>query len=350
MLTVSPRPFSAASVVETRNARLPAQSVFIKRHAAAVRSREGLLEEHRLLQYLSRTHSSQGAAMAQEPLADDNGETVQAEGNWVYEVHPVANGNDLYREAHSWTPFLSETHALQAGRALASLHLALAGYNAPPRAPQPLVTSWTIFADDDPISAMDDYLASRPSLRQYAEERRWRDSMQQSLLPWHRQLHGYLPYLKPLWAHNDFHASNLMWSDDSPSAHVTAIVDFGLADRTNAVHDIATAIERNCVEWLRMGQSGIVAFDQIDALLTGYDEIKPLPSMERHALAAMLPLVHCEFALSETDYYLSVLNDPAKAYLGYEGYFLGHAEWFHSQEGATLLQHLQQWAKSARCA
>ena len=30
----------------------------------------------------------------------------------------------------------------------------------------------------------------------------------------------------------------------------TAIIDFGLADRTNAVHDLAHAIERNIVEWL----------------------------------------------------------------------------------------------------
>ena len=36
----------------------------------------------------------------------------------------------------------------------------------------------------------------------------------------------------------------------SDNAQATAIIDFGLADRTNAVHDLANAIERNIVEWL----------------------------------------------------------------------------------------------------
>ena len=36
------------------------------------------------------------------------------------------------------------------------------------------------------------------------------------------------------------------------SAQATAVIDFGLADRTNAVHDLAHAIERNIVEWLAL--------------------------------------------------------------------------------------------------
>jgi hypothetical protein len=47
ILSVSPRPFSAASVVSTNSGR-----VFIKRHHKAVRDREGLLEEHRFLNHL----------------------------------------------------------------------------------------------------------------------------------------------------------------------------------------------------------------------------------------------------------------------------------------------------------
>jgi len=348
IVTISPRPFSAASLVETGGGSGQSQLVFVKRHAAAVRSREGLLEEHRLLQYLAQTQWPQGLPKVQAPLADEAGATVQVEGDRVYEVHPAAEGIDLYQDAHSWTPFQSVQHAREAGQALAELHLALKGYDAPARAMQPLVTSWTIFASADPEAAMDAYLAARPALRSYAEERRWRDSMRQLFLPWHARLQAYLPHLKPLWTHNDFHASNLMWSSAEHDAHVTAIVDFGLADRTNAVHDIATAIERNCIEWLRIGQCEIVHFDQIDALLDGYIDQKPLNALEAGAISAMLPLAHCEFALSETDYYLSILQDNAKAYLGYEGYFLGHAEWFHTEEGAELLQHLSLWAESRK--
>jgi len=347
LLTVSPRPFSAASVVETAGGAGTLQQVFVKRHSHAVRSREGLMEEHRVLQFMAGSEWTHGQQLVQAPLADATGETVRIEGGWIYEVHPVAPGVDLYREAHSWTPFQSVQHARAAGRAMAEMHRVLERYDGPPRMAQPLVTSWTIFAADDPETAMEAYLATRPALREYAEERRWRESMQELLLPWYAKLRGSLRHLKPLWTHNDFHASNLMWSADEPNAAVTAIVDFGLSDRTNAVHDLATAIERNTIEWLRMGDAEIVHFDHVDALLAGYEEVRPLNGLERRAIAAMLPLVHCEFALSETDYYLAVLKDRTKAYLGYEGYFLGHAAWFREGEGAELLGHSERWAEHA---
>ena len=85
--------------------------------------------------------------------------------------------------------------------------------------------------------------------------------------------------------------------------------------------------------------------DHLDALLAGYEELSPLSYEEARALVAILPLVHCEFALSETDYFLSVLQSPEKAYRAYEGYFLAHAEWFRGAEGRRLLEHLEQWAE-----
>ena len=76
------------------------------------------------------------------------------------------------------------------------------------------------------------------------------DEALELLAPFHAELLPLLPSLKPLWTHNDLHASNLLWSDASDDAHAVAMIDFGLADRTNAVHDLAHAIERNIVEWL----------------------------------------------------------------------------------------------------
>jgi hypothetical protein len=52
ILSVSPRPFSAASVVSTAGRR-----VFIKRHHRSVRDQEGLLEEHRFMAHL-RAHGA----------------------------------------------------------------------------------------------------------------------------------------------------------------------------------------------------------------------------------------------------------------------------------------------------
>jgi Ser/Thr protein kinase RdoA (MazF antagonist) len=350
LISHSPRPFSAASVVAT-----PVGRVFVKRHHCAVRDREGLLEEHRLIAFLR----GRCGELIAPVLADADGETVVSVGDWTYEVHAPARGVDAYEQALSWTPFLWSSHARAAGRALAQLHRGAEEYLAPARKARQLVTSFTIFAgsgddsggpddraDRNPNKRMDAYLESRPLLRAYVEKRDWRASFDELLMPLYERLEPWLGYLRPLWTQNDFHASNLMWSGEGEDAGVTGVIDFGLADRTNAVHDLATAIERNIVEWLRMGESQVdlLHLDNLDGLLAGYEEIRPLRYEEACALVAMLPLVHCEFALSETDYFLSVLHSEERAYLAYEGYFLAHAEWFRGANGHRLLGYLERWA------
>jgi len=364
VLSFSPRPFSSGSMVAT-----PRGTVFVKRHAAAVRDREGLMEEHRLMAHLAAKGADDSRELVMPALADEDGETVTATAEWTYEVHPVARGVDAYGDALSWTPFRHAGHARAAGRAIARLHHAAADYDAPRRAARPLVSSFDIFAGEPgksveegipgrqrgfatPVDRMEAYLESRPGLRGYVEARAWRADFEQLLLPFYAGLEPWLMHLRPLWTHNDLHGSNLMWSGPGEDARVTAVIDFGLADRTNAVHDIATAIERSVIEWLRMAEPqrgerneiGIVHFDDLDALLLGYEEQRELSYAERFALVAMLPLVHCEFALSEADYFLTVLNDEGKAALAYEGYFLAHARWFLSAQGRQLLEHLRRWA------
>src|ERR1035437_9694082 len=73
ILSVSPRPFSAASVVATQTGR-----VFIKRHHNSVRDREGLLEEHRFMNHL-REHG----AIVPCVLASSSGETAIELGEWT---------------------------------------------------------------------------------------------------------------------------------------------------------------------------------------------------------------------------------------------------------------------------
>jgi Ser/Thr protein kinase RdoA (MazF antagonist) len=338
ILSFSPRPFSAASVVET-----PLGNVFVKRHHRAVRDRDALLEEHRWLNYLSRRDT-----LVKKPLEDRSGETAVELGEWTYEVHPVGDGLDVYEAAQSWTPFLSVGHARHAGRALARLHAASAGYDAPARKAATLVTSFRIFSCDDPWPELARYIEERPALHGYLAKRDWLVETQEALLPFHNRLRKFLPAFQHLWTHNDFHASNLFWSDASPEAEVTDIIDVGLADRTNALHDIATAIERNGVEWLQIHDASRdpLHLEQIDALLSGYEEMHPLSREEAEAVVALLPLVHAEFALSEADYFLRVLKSQEKADLAYLGYFLGHARWFNSGPGKRLLSHLQSWAES----
>ncbi len=342
ILTVSPRPFSAAGVFAT-----PSGPVFIKRHHQFVRDREGLLEEHRFLAHLL----AHGAPVPRV-VASAAGETAIELGDSLYEVHEIPAGVDLYEEAISWTPFRTVAHAHSAGQALARLHLAARDFAAPPRKPRPLVASFTIFAAQDPIVAMARYLAARLSLARHAAVRVCAAQAIDLLTPFHAELAPLLPALGSLWTHNDLHASNLFWGDRSTDARATAIIDFGLADRTNAVHDLAHAIERNIVEWLALVNDPAhpddvpIHFDHLEALLDGYESIRPLSLEEAAALAPMTAVCHAEFALSEADYFLGVLHSEEKAVAAYDGWLVGHAQWFLADTGDKLLDALRRRAKA----
>jgi Ser/Thr protein kinase RdoA (MazF antagonist) len=340
ILSVSPRPLSAANVVETANRR-----VFIKRQHGAVRDREGLLEEHRFMQHL-RAHG----APVPRIFANSSGETAVESGPWIYEVHEVPEGVDLYEDALSWTPFFSAAHARSAGEMLAQLHLASRGFDAPRRKAQPLVASFTIFAAEDAGAAMKRYMSARPELATDAATREGCREALKLLAPFHAELKPLMPALEPLWTHNDLHGSNLLWSDASDEARAVAVIDFGLADRTNAVHDLAQAIERSIVEWLALREvqedteDVPVHIDHLEALLDGYESVRPLSEEEAAALAPMTALCHAEFALTEADYFLGALHSKENARVCSQGYLVGHARWFRGTGGHKLLNAIRRWA------
>jgi Ser/Thr protein kinase RdoA (MazF antagonist) len=342
ILSFSPRPFSAASVVAATRGR-----VFVKRHHRTVRDAEGLLEEHRFV-----AHLLGNGAPVPRVFASASGQTAIEMGEWTYEVHEAPEGVDLYGDALSWTPFRTAAHARSAGQALARLHRASEGFAAPRRQPRPLVAGFSIFAAQDPCAAMESYLAARPALAESAAVRADRNQALELLAPFHARLLPLLPALPPLWTHNDLHASNLLWSDDEPVARATAIIDFGLADRANAVHDLAQAIERNIVEWLALIEDPAhpedvpVHLDHLFGLLDGYESVRPLSDEEAEALAPMTALCHAEFALSEAHYYLGVLHSQANARLCSDGYLVGHARWFRGAGGDKLLHALRRWAEA----
>jgi Ser/Thr protein kinase RdoA (MazF antagonist) len=337
--SVSPRPLSAASVVRTGS-----QSVFVKRLAAKVRDAESLSEEHRFMAYLA----SRGAAVP-KVLAASSGETAMEAGGWTYEVHGIPGGVDAYGDAISWTPFRSAQHARSAGRMMARLHLAATGYDAPQRRLRQLVAGFTIFAGSDPGREVSIYVDDRPALKPYLAQSACAAEALELLLPFHAELVPHLSRLGPLWTHNDLHASNLFWSEDGMEAHACAVIDFGLCDRTNAVHDVAHAIERNIVEWLSLVKDPAhpenvpVHMDHLWAMLEGYESERPFSAAERRALAPMLAICHAEFALSEGDYFLSVLRSREKAYMACEGYLLSHARWWCGP-GSKVLDSLRSWA------
>jgi Ser/Thr protein kinase RdoA (MazF antagonist) len=340
VLMISPRPFSAACVVATQS-----QNVFIKRHHMTVRDTAGLREEHRFM-----AHLRNNGAMVPRVFRTASGETSLMAGEWVYEVHETPRGIDVYEDALSWTPFRSLGHARSAGQAMARLHIASRGFDAPARRSRQLVAGFTIFASPDPVAEFSRYVAARPALSDYLRQRNCREEALTLLAPFHAELLPLLPSLTPLWTHNDLHASNLLWSDTGADAEAVAVIDFGLADRTNAVHDLAQAIERSIVGWLALvdrpnqPEDVRVHYDHLFALLDGYESARPLLREERQALAPMAALSHAEFALAETNYFLTALQDREKASMACEGYLVSHAKWF-SGPGRKLLDALREWAR-----
>ncbi|MCP1625366.1 phosphotransferase enzyme family protein [Pseudomonas nitroreducens] len=335
----SPRPFSAAALVET--ARGP---LFVKRHHPSVRSVAQLVEEHTFLDHLAR----HGAPVPQV-LRDEHGRSAIARDGWTYEVHTQARGLDLYRDALSWTPFRHNAHAFAAGVALAQLHRAAGSFDAPSRSTDVLFSNLNLFGAQDPIAAIEATFPRFPALAQYLQARPWKEALSELHLPLQRALLPYLQRQPVLWTHNDWHASNLLWSDDSPQAQVASVLDFGLSDRTFALFDLATAIERNLVPWLELdqGRAAVADLDALDALLSGYASVRPLSRDDLLALAALLPLVHADFALSEIGYFHGLLGSEENAALAYDNYLIGHSRWFADSEGQRLLNHLRQLAARA---
>lgn len=324
----SPRPFSAATLVHTATG-----IVLLKRHHHRVRSIEGLGEEHAFIAHLAAAGVS-----VPEIVRGADGATAVAIGRWRYELHRQAAGADLYRDRPSWTPFFSHAQAHAAGMALARLHRAARDYSAPARTPQPLVASLTILPARDPLAAVAAYAAARPALAAFLAPRPWRAPLAALFATFGEGLAAMLAEQPPLWTHNDWHPSNLLWAEDGA---VRTVIDFGLADRTCALHDIATAIERTAIRWLDLPQGDDIGdADAVLALLAGYAAVMPLAAADIAAIVRLLPLVHLEFALSEIDYFAGVVADQHAATATWDDYVLGHARWFASPPGRAFLDRI----------
>ncbi|EGD60658.1 aminoglycoside phosphotransferase [Novosphingobium nitrogenifigens DSM 19370] len=323
----SPRPFSSAALAQTDRGAL-----FLKRHHRRLRSVAGLAGEHAFIAHLR----ARGVPVV-DVLATRDGASAFAGGDWVWEVHRKAQGLDLYRDRQSWTPFLSLDHAHAAGAALARLHLAAQGFVAPARPALPLVTSLSILTAADPLAAAEDYVAARAGLADYLSGRDWRHELA-ALFDGFAvdRLAEDLAREPGLWTHNDWHPSNLLWTE---AGDVASVLDFGLSDRTCALHDLATALERCAVRWLDLtpDRQDVAEPDAARALLAGYHAVRPLSVEDRALLARLLPLVHVEFAMSEADYFHGVLARKGDADLAWDSYLFGHAHWFLTAPGRDLL-------------
>lgn len=331
----SPRPLSAACLVRSADG-----TVFVKRHHVVVRSVATLGEEHRFMDHLR----DRGIPVPRV-LADRHGETALRIGDWVYEVHARAAGDDAYRDAISWAAPDSPAHARAAGAMLARLHTAAVTYRAPQRGTHLLVARAELLCAADPVAALEAQLPGRPALAGYLHRRDWKADLAATLAPWHGLIQPRLQRQPRQWTHGDWHVSNLCWSGGGDAATVVAVFDFGLAAATFALFDLATAIERNAVAWLALDSGAAAArIDIALALIEGYRSAAPLDAADVHLLADLLPLVQLDFALSEVDYLQATGHPAAAADVAYYTFLRGHAAWFATPAGQSLLAALHDAA------
>ena len=331
----SPRPLSAACLVETRQGEF-----FVKRHHRRVRSAATLGEEHRFMAHLR----DRGMPIP-VVLQDVDGASAVALGDWVYEVHQRAAGIDLYRETASWQPLASREHARSAGCMLAALHDASAGYDAAQRDTHILVARSELIAAADPVASLRAQLPQRPGLADYLRKRDWQDDLAALLAPWHDKAQPRLARQPRLWTHGDWHVSNLCWSDPGDGASIASVLDFGLAAANCALFDLATAIERNAIAWLALDTGNAAIHPEIAlALIEGYRRIRPLEGDDVRLLADLLPLVHVEFALSEVEYFHAITRSSESTDVAYDTFLRGHAGWFLTPSGQTMLRAIRDCA------
>lgn len=330
----SPRPMSAAGLVR----RGDGEVVFVKRHDPRVRTAAQLAVEHAFAAHLG----ARGVAVP-AVLVTADGHTVVTRGGFGYEVHRLLPGLDVYRDAMSWTPLRGLGHARAAGAALARLHESAAGFARPARPPAVLMNSVAVITAPDPVAAVAGLAARRPGLARGLAGRDWADALTRHHLPAIGRAAPLLARLAPCWGHGDWHPSNLAWTSDRPDAEVAGVFDLGLANRTFAAHDIAIALERSTIGWLELAGTGRAEadLDAVDALLDGYESVRPLDQTERAAVAEVLPVVQLEYALSEVEYFADVVHSPGNTELAYF-YLVGHTRWFEGAEGSALLDHLRR--------
>jgi Ser/Thr protein kinase RdoA (MazF antagonist) len=233
----------------------------------------------------------------------------------------------------SWTPFGTPAEARSAGRSLALFHAAAATFTATHRSTEVLTSRPNALLAGSIRTAIAEFVTTRPAAELILAAARESDlDYLDSLLDTVAQP---LRSLRQQWTHNDWHASNLFWR----GLEVSSVIDFGLADLSYAVVDLAIAIERNMIRWLELPHPEISESTSTAALLAGYEDVTHLTAAEVALLPDLLPVIHLDFALSEVDYFAGILADPNRGTVAWRDYAVGHANWFTTEQGRTF-QHL----------
>ncbi len=116
----------------------------------------------------------------------------------------------------------------------------------------------------------------------------------------YRQTKKELAYLKSCWPHNltkgpihaDYFADNVFFWD----GEITGVIDFHFACTDYFVYDLAIALNAWCFDAANMFQSG-----RMQAMIQGYNAIRPLSAPEKKALPILLRAASLRFLLSRVE-------------------------------------------------
>ena len=146
-----------------------------------------------------------------------------------------------------------------------------------------------------------------------------------------------------LWTHNDWDASNFLWSDSGAVAAVRTVLNCAASDRTTAVYDLGGAIVRNTIPWrdIREGRRANPAMTWVSGLLKGYLSGAKLTGPQRAADVAILSLVHLEHAQKDIEFHVGA-QGKTEANSAYHKFLLGHADWGAGPSGQALIDSLSR--------
>jgi Ser/Thr protein kinase RdoA (MazF antagonist) len=317
----SSRPLSSAALTRTDRGE-----VFLKRRPRRSRTEDMLAQEHAFVERLR----SRGVS-APAPLRTTDGGTFVADGGFLYEAQPCAEGEDLYAGRHTWQPFLSVEHAESVGRELRRIREAAEGF-APAAPADPGIQSGRFRLAGEGLEGVRRRIGAHPGLAGLLESRTVRLDVLEPFLsrvgPWLRRARRHM-------AHGDPQANNFFFRDGS----VASVIDFHLCAVNPPLFDLAVALDRNGLMWLDIlaGRDDAVDWGGIEALLRGYG---PLDAEEREVLPDLMAVVQLDFSLELAEYYLELEGSVERAAWCLEAFLVGHTAWHASLAGRGFAARL----------
>ncbi|MBU6430546.1 MAG: phosphotransferase, partial [Cyanobacteria bacterium REEB65] len=254
-----------------------------------------LAREHALIRQLVT-----GGFPTPDVVPAPNGETIVHHAGRLWSLYRPASGEDRYRDASVFEPFVSVAEARSAGAMLARFHRAAKGFEAPAAlAAAGLSARFDLAWRADLEEAVASLLVDQPpALAMVTEPRDWpqaRDRFdrlrqglprtQQGTFDRHALPEGII--------HGDWIKRNLFFSGPT----VSAVVDFDLACDAPLAYDLALAISAAAYPWPHLQAGEEPYHDHARAMREGYESVRVLTSVETAVLPCLLALCRFEFHL-----------------------------------------------------